>query len=128
VTVTPDAQTTVNGSAAPIALTFTTGTWSTPQTVTVAAVNDSVAEGNHNATITHSASSSDGNYSGIGISSVTASISDNDSAGVTITESGGSTAISEAGTTDTYSVALTSEPTSSVSVTVTPDAQTTVNG
>lgn len=128
VTVTPDTQSTVNGSSAPILLTFTTGNWSTAQTVTVAAVNDFVAEGNHTGSISHSASSSDANYNGIGIVGVTASITDNETAGVTVTQSGGSTSVTEAGTTDTYTVVLTSEPTASVSITVTPDAQTTVNG
>jgi hypothetical protein len=43
-------------------------------------------------------------------SSHTVTISDNDSAGLTIQESDGTTAVSEAGTTDTISVALTSQP------------------
>jgi putative cell wall-binding protein len=49
------------------------------------------------------------------------------SAGVTITESGGSTNIDEGGATDTYTVVLESRPTSTVTITLSPDAQQTVN-
>ncbi len=40
---------------------------------------NSESEGAHNGTITHAATSADANYSGLAISSVTASIADNDS-------------------------------------------------
>jgi putative cell wall-binding protein len=49
------------------------------------------------------------------------------SAGVTVTESGGSTNIDEGGATDTYTVVLESRPTSTVTITLSPDAQQTVN-
>ena len=42
---------------------------------------------------------------------------------LTITESGGSTDVSESGATDTFSIGLTTNPASSVTVTVTPDSQ-----
>jgi predicted extracellular nuclease len=49
-------------------------------------------------------------------------------AGVTIVQSGGSTAVNEAGTTtDTYTIALDSTPTGAVNITVTADAQTTIS-
>ncbi|WP_226595132.1 hypothetical protein, partial [Microseira wollei] len=83
----------------------------TPQTVTVTATNDNVAEGNHSGTISHTATSSDANYNGITINSVTANITDNDIAGVTITQSGSSRNITEGGATDTYEIVLTSQPT-----------------
>jgi len=44
---------------------------------------------------------------------------------VTITESGGSTDVIEGGATDTYTVALTAQPTANVTVTISPDKQTT---
>ena len=56
----------------------------TPQTVTVTAVDDSAAEGDHLSTITHSASSSDVNYDGISVSDVTANVTDNDNAVVAV--------------------------------------------
>ncbi len=52
--------------------------WSTPQTVTVTATDDTVVEGNHTQTITHTATSTDANYNGITIVDVTANIADND--------------------------------------------------
>jgi putative cell wall-binding protein len=48
-------------------------------------------------------------------------------AGVTVTESGGSTNIDEGGATDTYTVVLESRPTSNVTITLSPNAQQTVN-
>ncbi len=47
---------------------------------------------------------------------------------VNITESSGSTDISESGTTDTYTIALASVPTSAVTITATPDAQCNLGG
>jgi hypothetical protein len=72
ITPTPGSQLTVS----PPNLTFTISNWSTPQTVTVTAVNDAVAEGTHNGTITHAAASTDPGYSGIDITAVTATITD----------------------------------------------------
>ena len=58
-----------------------------------------------------------------------AHVFDNDTAGVTITETGGSTDINEQGpTSDTYEVVLNTQPTANVTVTVTPDAASTVGG
>ncbi|MCB1317429.1 MAG: hypothetical protein KDK27_15810, partial [Leptospiraceae bacterium] len=130
-TVTADAQTQVNGGAS-VVLSFDSGCpgpqcWSTAQTVTVTAIDDSIAEGAHNGTITHSAASGDASYNGIGIGNVTMSITDNDSAGITLTESGGTTTNTEGGATDTYTLVLTSEPTNPVTITINADAQTQVN-
>lgn len=76
-TITPDAQI----STSPSSLSFTTANWNVPQPVTVTAVDDSVVEGNHTGTITHSASG--GGYTGVSIANVVANITDNDSATVT---------------------------------------------
>jgi xanthine/CO dehydrogenase XdhC/CoxF family maturation factor len=125
VTVKPDAQTSLGfGAGTPITLTFTSANWNTPQTIIVTAIDDSAAEGVHTSSITHSFSSTDTNYNNITIQNVVAQVTDNDVAGVTITQSGGSTNVNEAGPTDdTYTVVLNTPPTSNVSVTVTPDAQ-----
>jgi hypothetical protein len=72
ITPTPGSQLTVS----PPSLTFTISNWSTPQTVTVTAVNDAVAEGTHSGTITHAAASTDPGYNGIAIAAVTATITD----------------------------------------------------
>lgn len=121
ITVNPNAQLTV----IPAPLTFTSGNWSVAQTVTVTAVNDAVAEGNHTGTITHTAASADPTYNNIAIAGVTANITDNDSAGVTIAQSGGSTNLVEGGTTDTYTAVLNTVPAASVFVTISPDSQLT---
>jgi hypothetical protein len=65
-------------TTSPNSLTFTTGNWNVPQTVDVLAVDDTVVEGNHISTITHTATSSDSGYDGISISSVIVNIIDND--------------------------------------------------
>ena len=96
------------------------GNWSTPQTVTVTAVNDAVVEGADTGTITHGASG--GGYDAVSISNVVANVTDNDTASVTVTESGGSTDITEGGATETYDVVLDLEPSGTVTITVSPDA------
>ncbi|MBE7440482.1 MAG: hypothetical protein HS115_18675 [Spirochaetales bacterium] len=102
--------------------------WSTPQIVTVSAVDDAIAEGAHSGTITHSVSSAQVAYNGIAVNQVSVSIVDNDSAGVSIAESSGNTSVTEGGVSDGYTVVLTSQPTASVQITLTADAQTQING
>ncbi len=121
--VTPDAYSTVSTSS----IHFSTTNWDTPVTVTVTAVNNNVAEGTHTSTITHTASSIDVGYDNIAIASVTSTITDNDTAGVTIAETGASTAVTEGGTTDEITVVLTSAPTSTVTVSLTPNSQITLS-
>jgi len=116
-------QTTVN----PSNLTFTSENWNEPQTVTVTAIDDSIAEDSHNDGITHSISSSDEVYNGFSIARVMINIIDNDTSGVTIVESDGVTAIIEGGATDTYTLALGTQPTADVTVNITGDAQVSVS-
>lgn len=123
ITVTPDAQTTVNGSSSSIVLLFTSSDWDQSQTVSIAAVDDDIAEGVHSATIQNSVFSSDINYVATSGNNITVSITDNDSAGVSIVESGGSTGLTEGGATDSYTIVLTSEPVDDVAVKVHTDSQ-----
>jgi len=123
VSVTGTDQLTVS----PSSLTFTPENWDVPQNVIVSAVDDSVVEGDHTAVITYSASSTDAGYNGISVADVTVPIADNDSAGVTITELDGDTAVVEDGATDTYTVALTSQPIADVVITASVSSQATVN-
>jgi hypothetical protein len=64
------------------ALIFTPGNWNIPQTANVRAIDDSVVEGIHSATIVHHASSADTRYNGaaLPIANVSVTIADNDSA------------------------------------------------
>jgi hypothetical protein len=123
VTVTADAQVSVS----PSTLTFTTANWSTPQTVTVSAVNESRAEGNHSGAISHASTSADATYNTLSIDSIAVNLTDNDSAGVSVTESGGSSAVTEAGATDSLSVVLTTEPNADVTVSLTANSQLTLS-
>ena len=65
VTVTPSAGDASEVRFIPATLTFTTGDWNTPQTVTVAGVFDTVTDGTQTSTLTLTAASTDGDYSGI---------------------------------------------------------------
>jgi hypothetical protein len=114
-------------TASPSTLTFTPENWDVPQTVTVTAVDDSVFEGNHTAVITHSIVSADAGYNGLTVSDIIVSIEDNDSAGVTVTQLGGNTAVTEGGATDSYTVVLTSQPTANVVITASASGQATVS-
>ena len=89
VSVSADAQV----ASDPPTLTFTTSTWSSPQTVTVTAVADSVVEGAHTGRIKHIATGA--GYDGLVIPDVLANVTDNDTPGVTVDESFGSTRTTE---------------------------------
>ncbi len=74
----PLLEVTVNG-ASTAQLTFTTGNWSTPQTVTVAAIDDTVGDGDpHSETIGHVVVSEDSIYHLISVPDVLVTITDND--------------------------------------------------
>jgi uncharacterized repeat protein (TIGR01451 family) len=110
-------------------LIFTNPNFMEAQEVTVTAADDFYIEATpHNSTITHTAFSGDFHYDGLAVSSVTANITDNDTAGVIVTESGGSTQINETGeTSDNIFMRLSSVPTNDVIMDLTtPDTQTTV--
>ena len=124
VLVTPDDQIDLgNGAGNPVTLTFTPANWDDAQVVTITAVNDKIDENTHNSIITHTATSDDADYDGVSIVNVSVTVSDNDLAGVTITEPGGNTAVDESGTADAINVVLDSQPTANVAITLTPDAQ-----
>ena len=92
------------------ALTFTTSNWDDAQTITVTGVDDD-DDGDISTTITLTitdGSTNDVAYDGVANQTVTATTVDDDpQAGFTVTQSGGSTAVSESGSTDTFTVVLT---------------------
>ena len=90
---TADVTVTVAGYAGtdvtpdPATLTFTPSNWDTPQTVTVTAGDDADTT-DDTVLLTHSATSTDSEYSGIEITEVAVTVTDNDTAqvtGVTVT-------------------------------------------
>ena len=137
VTITVESGDSGAATVSPATLTFATTNWNTAQTVTVTGVDDQVDQSSdRSVTISHSATSSDTTYDQINIANVTATVMDDDVRGVTVSASSSSLRISEAddGGTDevtenvgNYTVALTSEPTGNVAITVesgTPSAAT----
>jgi subtilisin family serine protease len=122
VSIASDSQST----ATPVSLNFTPSNWNTAQTITVTAIDDTAIEGSHTSKITHTLSSTDSRYNGITVPSVTAAIADNDRAGVTISQSNGNTSLTEGGAPDSYTVVLAGKPTADVTITVSPDSQSTI--
>ena len=97
-------------------LTFTSANWDTPQTVTVSGLDDDIDDGDvPYSVISSSATSTDPNYSGLPVASVSAENADDDTAGFTINPTSG-LVTTEAGGTDTFDVVLDSEPTFDVSL------------
>ncbi|MFA6590846.1 MAG: hypothetical protein WCT21_01270, partial [Patescibacteria group bacterium] len=109
-------------------LTFTSVNWATPQTITVTGVNDFVDDGDitYHAVLA-TASSADLVYNVINPADVTIINDDNDTVGVTVTESGGTTDVTEGGVLDSYTIVLLTEPVADVTVSLTPDVQVTVD-
>lgn len=98
-------------------LTFTTDNWDVPQTVTIYGVNDDIDDNDVVYTIELGpASSGDGRYNTVDVDDVTVTNTDDDTAGVTVSPVSG-LVVSETGTTsDTFTIVLESEPTSSVTI------------
>ena len=95
----------------------------TSGSTTFTVINDAVAESTETATLTISSPSA-----GIVLGSPTTqsiSITDNDTAGVTVTPT--TVSVTEGGATAGYTVVLNTQPTANVTVTITPDSQVSVN-
>ena len=119
VTVTINDPSNTDVTAEPASLTFSSTDWNTPKTVTVNAAQDADAE-DETVTVTHTASG--GDYANITVD-LPVSITDDDEAGVTIEP----TALSVvAGRSNEYTVALATEPTGDVTVTISGHASTDV--
>ena len=112
-------------SVVPSVIVFDPSDWDQTRTVTVRAVDDAIAEGDHSSLITHEIASADTQYSNLSPPprKVNVSIADNDKADITIAQTAGSTNVSEVGVTDIYEVRLTSQPTSDVTVELQVDDQ-----
>lgn len=87
-------------------------------TVTVSSSDDDVDESDEDVGLTFNDTS--GVYSN---GSATVTITDDDTAGVTVTESSGSTDVTEGGSSDAYDLVLDSEPTSQVDIEISTDSE-----
>jgi hypothetical protein len=102
--------------ATPATLTFTPANWSAPQTVTVTGVDDALIDGDQASGVRISvldAASHDA-FDPLPDRFVSVTTSDNDQASFALTESGGSTAVSEGGASDALVVTLGTQPTANV--------------
>ena len=109
VTITIGGQSAADITATPTPLTFTTTNWATAQTVTVTAANDTdTVTDTHS--LTHSAVSSDTDYSGISIDSVDVTVNDDDSTNNAPTGKPGITGAAQVGMTLTAGTADIVDP------------------
>jgi large repetitive protein len=110
-------------TASPATLTFTPANWALAQTVTLTGVDDPFVDGNQitQVIVSVNAALSDDAYDAVADVTVEVTTTDDDGAGFTVTESGGTTEVTEAAGdrhTDSLSVVLTSQPASNVVLTV----------
>ncbi len=130
VTVSDDTTTTVGVndldkvSAVPGALTFSTTSWATAQTVTVAGRED-VDGDNEAVSLAHVATSGDAGYAGVTIAAVTVNVADNDAPGFLVSPT--ALALTE-GASGSYTLRLNSQPGGPVTVTVGAPTNTDVTG
>ena len=116
VTVTVGGHAGTDVSLSSSTLTFTTSNWDRAQTVTVTALNDDDTADDA-VTLTHAATSTDGNYSGIAIAGVAVTVTDNDTTTPTVTLVLSDASIGENGGVST--VTATVSPASAAAFTVT---------
>lgn len=79
-TITPDSQITANDGTAPIVLTFDSTNWLVPQAITVAAVDDTVDEGDHDGLLTVTLAGGGPDYDALAVNPVAVPIVDDDNA------------------------------------------------
>jgi ELWxxDGT repeat protein len=125
VTITPNPD--VQVAVSPTSLLFTSANWNVPQVVTVNAPDDQIAEPAPDiVNITHTATSADAGYNGITVAPVAVTITQADVAGLTLTHAG-TIQLVEGGASDTYILTLSSKPTGTVTLTLSPDAHLNVS-
>jgi hypothetical protein len=105
----------------PTTLTFRPADWDVPKTITVSGADDDLVDGSQTSTVTLRVDEerSDESYHGFADQSVTVTTLDDDGAGLVVSESQGSTEVTEGGSVDAFTVVLTAQPTSDVVVRVT---------
>lgn len=118
VTIPISSSNTGEGQVSAAELVFNDVNYLTDQTITISGVNDAVDDGDQVYTVVLGpAVSGDPLYNGQDSDDISVTNVDNDTAGLEI--SGAPLATSEDGTSDTFSVALSSQPLASVTLTIT---------
>jgi hypothetical protein len=128
--LSPDAQVYVGfgsdsyvGVGEELLVLFTPLDWNVARTLTVLAVDDDIAEGDHQGFVSYRVESADPAYQGLMTEALQVDISDNDVPAVLIIAEDGVSAVTEGGLGDTLQIYLTSQPNAEVLVTLSPDAQ-----
>ncbi|MFO1001023.1 MAG: hypothetical protein U0936_11825 [Planctomycetaceae bacterium] len=100
-------------------LTFTASNWNVPQSVSLTGLDDAIVDGPVLSQLRFAfAAASPGAYASALPKSVSVTTNDDEIAGLVIAESGGSTLVSEAGSSDTLTVRLTARPVQNVILTI----------
>ena len=115
VTVTVSGHAGSDVTVSPATLTFTAANWATPQTVTVTAGEDHDAVADPSVTLSHAVSGT-GEYASVTADSVTVTITDDDSAGVSVEPT--ALTVTEGASDGSYTVVLDTRPSGDVTVTV----------
>ena len=104
-------------TVSPTVLTFSSADWNFPQTVTVTGVDDRRLDDSQTTLVTVSVADDEsaGNFAEVGDQAVSVTTTDNDIAGFVLSKT--SVTVSETGSTDTFTIALTAQPNSSVTLT-----------
>jgi hypothetical protein len=98
-------------------LTFDSGNFATPQTVTVTAIDDTEVDGNSVVQVTTTMNATLA-YLNAPVNDVTVTVLDNDQAGITVAPTSGLTT-TEAGGSATFTVVLNAQPTANVTIALT---------
>jgi large repetitive protein len=115
---------TAEGKLSVSTVSFTTTDWAAPKTITITGVDDDFADGRQPYSIvTSAATSADKAYDGLDAADVAVFNVDDDSAGFLVSESSGTTS-EAAGSTFTFTVALTSKPSASVTIPISSSDET----
>jgi len=118
VTIAISSSDVSEGSVDQASIAFDMNNWNIPQTITVTGVDDAEDDGDQPYTIQLAAATSgDTHYNGLIPGNVSITNTDDDTAGFIVGPLSGDTA--EAGTTASFTVALSSAPTASVSIAIT---------
>ena len=119
VTVSPTSGTTAKATVAPASRVFTTSNWETPQMFTVTGVAAGTS------TITHAATSTDSNYNGVSIGSVSVTVPATPPSTLTLSTNASSDTVAEGGGSVTVTATLDETATQAVSVTLASDSAST---